>query len=103
MWGVRHAHVRFARGFGAEAAEQRESTELAVRGGRRHHIPNYGTVLLRHQEPGLQDEGRGRQSVDEQARDGLDSPCAKQNVLSDQSRKYVRGAYEYYFWDEKGG
>ena len=55
--------------FLAAAAEQQCSIGMFVRGGRRHHRPNCGTVQLRRQEAGFDYEGRGRQNVDQRGRD----------------------------------
>ena len=80
-WCVRHRHLRFARIFRAAAAEQQSSIGMSVRGGRRHHKPNHGTVYLRLQEAGFDDEGGGRESVRERGRDGLNSPRARISVF----------------------
>ena len=58
---------------------------MFVRGGRRPHRPNL--QLLRRQEAGFDDEGGGGQSVDERGRDGLNLPCARIFVFSDQNLK----------------
>ena len=50
-----------------------------MREGRRQHRPIYGKFYLRRQEAGFDDEGGGRQSVDERGRDGLHSPSARKN------------------------
>ena len=60
--------ARFTLILYAAAAEPERSIGMSVRGGRRHYTPNYGTVYLRRQEAGFDDEGLGRQGVDERGR-----------------------------------
>ena len=63
-----------SRVFLAAAAEQQCLIGMLMRGGRRHHEPNYGAISVCVEgTAGFDDEGGGRLSVDGRGRDGLNS------------------------------
>ena len=65
--------------------------EMSVRGGRRHHRPNYGTAYCAGRRLDSTTKEEGDRGVDEWGRDGMNSPCARSSVFKSEPK--ARGAF----------